>query len=120
MRECLTYVNEVTENQVLESNRRYVVGADDLHLTLPATPEVGDVIGIMSKRAETDHPVIELPANYYAGDYFEETTEGGTVTPSTALWCQNFYYLGPTTIAGGGKFDGNYWHIFGFGGYAVA
>lgn len=120
MQECLAYVNEVTEDQVLESNKRYVVGADNLHLTLPSDPEVGDIIGILSKRAETDHPVIELPDGYYAGDYNEETTLSGTVTPTTAMWCQNFYYLGPTTIAGGGKYNGNYWQIFGFGGYNVA
>ena len=120
MRECLEDGNELLVDTVMESNRRYVVGADNLHLTLPAAPEVGDVIGIFSKRAETDHPVIELPEGYYAGDYNEETTLAGTVTPSTALWAQNFYYLGPTTEAGGGKFDGKYWQIFGFGGYVVA
>lgn len=120
MRKTMAYVNEVTEDCVLESNRRYVVGADNLHLTLPDNPAVGDVIGIYSKRAETDHPVIELPDGFYAGDYAEETTLSGAVTPSTALWCQNFFYLGQTTIAGGGKYNGGYWQIFGFGGYGVA
>ena len=123
MRELLAYVNEVNPvglTQTLESNKRYIIEKEGLTLTLPDDAVVGDIIGIFSKKAETDHPVIQLPAGDYAGDYADESTLGGTVTPSTALWCQNFYFLGPTTVAGGGKYNGRYWQIFGFGGYALA